>query len=192
MIRNLGLALSMVYLSFSPLAQAESVDLWRHLAKGHQIVLLRHAIAPGFSDPAHFQLDDCATQRNLSEAGRQQARNIGVVFRQHDLKIEKIYSSQWCRCRETAELLGLGPVDALPILNSFFEQRQREQEQTEALKSFILTTSQAGIILLVTHQVNIVALTGIVPASGEAVVVEVREANMHILCKLPFAERSNQ
>lgn len=82
-------------------------------------------------------------------------------------------SSQWRRCRETAELLGLGPVEDLPALNSFFEDRSREEAQTRALRSFLRQQPDAPRLVLVTHQVNITALTDVFPASGEIVVVDV-------------------
>ena len=153
-------------------------------------VLLRHALAPGFSDPPTFKLGDCATQRNLSDAGRQQARQIGAVFRQRGITIDNVYTSQWCRCRDTAELLGLGSVTPLPLLNSFFETREREKEQTEALAQFLKTTAISQVIVLVTHQVNITALTGVYPASGEAVVVEANTDNaLRVLGRLSFSQK---
>jgi phosphohistidine phosphatase SixA len=170
------------------LAAATSADLWTQLAAGGQAVLMRHAMAPGVGDPATFQLGDCSTQRNLSAAGRQQARRIGAAFRQHGVTVEKIYTSQWCRCQETAELLGLGDVEPLPLLNSFFQERQRGQEQTEALAQFLTTTRLSGVMILVTHQVNITALTGIYPASGEAVIVAGADAQpLRTLGKLAVA-----
>lgn len=170
------------------LLAAATADLWSQLAAGGQIVLMRHAMAPGVGDPPTFQLGDCSTQRNLSEDGRQQARRIGAAFRHHGVTVDRIYTSQWCRCRETAELLGLGDVEPLPLLNSFFQARQQGQEQTEALAQFIKTTRRSGIMILVTHQVNITALTGIYPASGEAVIVAGAEAQpLRLLGKLAVA-----
>jgi phosphohistidine phosphatase SixA len=144
---------------------------WAALRGGGHIVLMRHAIAPGGGDPPGFRLDDCATQRNLSEEGRAQAGKIGESFRSQEVPVERVLSSQWCRCRETARLLGLGPVEDYPVLNSFFSDRSTAEAQTEALRRFIARSAPADNIVLVTHQVNITELTGVFPSSGEMVVV---------------------
>ena len=144
---------------------------WAALAGGGHTALMRHATAPGFGDPAGFRLDDCSTQRNLSEAGREEARRLGYRFRSRGIAVTGVYSSAWCRCEETARLLDLGPVVPLAPLNSFFETRERAQAQTAALRAWLAAQPAADTLVLVTHQVNITALTGIVPASGEIVVV---------------------
>jgi phosphohistidine phosphatase SixA len=146
-------------------------DLWDSLAAGGNVVLMRHAIAPGGGDPPGFRLDDCSTQRNLSEEGREQARSTGEVFRSRGIPVDRVLTSQWCRCRETAELLDLAPVEEYPVLNSFFSDRSTATEQTAALRSFIAGVQLKENIVLVTHQVNITELTGVFPVSGEMVVV---------------------
>lgn len=143
---------------------------WAALRQGRHVALVRHATAPGTGDPPGFRLDDCATQRNLSPAGRAQAKAIGANLRWHDVRIDGVYSSQWCRCLETARLMGLGEVIALPVLNSFFAEPEREPQQMAELRVWLAEQPQAGALVLVTHQVVITALTGIVPASGEIVV----------------------
>ncbi len=183
------LFLALACLRGESFAKAATTDLWSRLAQGGVAVLIRHALAPGFSDPPTFKLGDCSTQRNLSDAGRKQARHIGAAFRQHGISVDKVYTSEWCRCRETAELMGVGPVTPLPMLNSFFEKREREKDQTEELTRFLQTIPISRVIVLVTHQVNITALTGVYPASGEAVVVELQNTNaLRILGKLPFSQ----
>ncbi|MFZ1415313.1 MAG: histidine phosphatase family protein [Defluviicoccus sp.] len=144
---------------------------WAALAGGGHAALMRHATAPGFGDPKGFRLDDCSTQRNLSEAGREEARMVGERFRSRGIAINGVYSSVWCRCLETARLLDLGPVVPLAPLNSFFEARERAEAQTAALRAWLAAQPAADTLVLVTHQVNITALTGIIPASGEIVVV---------------------
>jgi phosphohistidine phosphatase SixA len=158
----------------TPLVHGQNLgeeDLWRELQNGGYIVLMRHAIAPGGGDPPGFRLNDCSTQRNLSEEGREQARTIGAAFRVRGVPVERILTSQWCRCRDTAELLGLGPVEEYPVLNSFFSDRSTADEQTEALRRFVERSMPEQNIVLVSHQVNITGLTGVFPASGEMVVV---------------------
>ncbi len=146
---------------------------WEALRKGTAFVLMRHALAPGTGDPENFNLDDCSTQRNLSDVGRQQARETGEFFRANGIDKAEIWSSAWCRCRETAELLALGNVETLHSLNSFFGRRDRRLPQTRALKDWLQARAMETPLVLVTHQVNISALTGVYPRSGELIFVEV-------------------
>ena len=152
-------------------APEASAPLWADLREGGNVVLMRHAIAPGGGDPPGFRLEDCATQRNLSEQGRAQARAIGDALRLRRVPVQEILSSQWCRCKETAQLLALGPVREYPVLNSFFSDRSTAAVQTEALRRFVGGRVPEGNLVLVTHQVNITELTGVYPASGELVVL---------------------
>jgi phosphohistidine phosphatase SixA len=146
--------------------------LWAALADGGHVALMRHALAPGTGDPEGFRLNDCGTQRNLDQTGRDQARRTGKLFREHGVAVGQVLSSQWCRCLETAELLALGEVFPFPPLNSFFGERERGRDQTEAVRAFLASADAEGpSLVLVTHQVNITALTGIFPASGEIVVL---------------------
>ena len=146
-------------------------ELWAALEAGGHVVLMRHAIAPGGGDPPGFRLEDCSTQRNLSDEGRAQARSTGEAFRSRGAPVDRVLTSQWCRCRETAEMLQLAPVEEYPVLNSFFSDRSTADSQTEALRRFIGDLKLRGNVLLVTHQVNITALTGVFPASGEMVIL---------------------
>jgi len=139
--------------------------------KNGDVLLLRHALAPGFGDPEAFRLDDCSTQRNLSDEGRQQARAIGNWLKARGIDRAEVYSSQWCRCLETADLLGLGDVTHLPALNSFFQQREDRAPNLAALRRFLAAWEPLDMpLVLVTHQVTVTAITGIFPASGEGVV----------------------
>jgi broad specificity phosphatase PhoE len=149
---------------------ADEVALWGRLKSGGHVALLRHALAPGTGDPADFTIGDCSTQRNLSEEGRAQAARIGERFRANGIDRASVFSSQWCRCLDTSELLGLGPVTELPTLNSFFRRSERQEPQTTGLKAWLSQQDLSGVVVLVTHQVNITALTGVYPSSGELVV----------------------
>ncbi|MFP3921960.1 MAG: histidine phosphatase family protein [Dichotomicrobium sp.] len=151
-------------------------DLAARLAQPGHIAIMRHAIAPGTGDPADFELGDCTTQRNLSEAGRDQSRRTGDFLRRAGVKKARVFSSQWCRCLETARLLGLGPVEELPALNSFFGDRAKGPEQTRALREKIAEMDLSQPVVMVTHQVNITRLTGVYPGSGEVVILR-READ---------------
>lgn len=152
-------------------AAEEEEALWNALRSGTHIAIMRHATAPGTGDPADFRLGDCSTQRNLSEEGRAQATRIGARFRAKGIETARVFSSQWCRCLETARLLELGPVQELPLLNSFFADSEQRDPQTLALKEWLAGQNGPEPLVLVTHQVNITALTGVYPASGEMVVV---------------------
>ena len=144
------------------------------LNEGGYVVMLRHATAPGVGDPENFRLGDCATQRNLSEEGRAQARRLGERLRAQGIGSAEVYSSQWCRCLETAALLALGPVKELPALNSFFSRPAERSSNVDALRRFLADLPEDGPpVILVTHQVTISALTDRGAASGEAVVLEV-------------------
>jgi phosphohistidine phosphatase SixA len=139
--------------------------------KGDHVALMRHALAPGIGDPENFQLEDCSTQRNLSQEGRDQAVKIGARLKEAGIVNADVFTSQWCRCLETAELLEFGPPVPLPALNSFFREYEKKQEQTEALSSWLQNQPIEKPLILVTHQVNITAFSGIYPDSGEIVLM---------------------
>lgn len=165
-------ALALGLLCTAPaVSAAEDTALWNALRSGGHAALLRHAIAPGTGDPPEFTLRDCGTQRNLSDEGRDQATRIGARFRANGIQKSGVFSSQWCRCLETARLLGLGPVEELPALNSFFRDYERRDPQTQALKEWLVGKDLVEPLVLVTHQVNITALTNVYPASGELVII---------------------
>lgn len=137
------------------------------LTKPGRVLILRHAEAPGVGDPPGFRLEDCATQRNLDESGRRQAQALGARLANAGVTTAQVYSSQWCRCLETARLLKLGPVNRLPALNSFFERPQERDATIAALRAFLASLPLDGpLVVLVTHQVNINALTSSVTPTG--------------------------
>lgn len=156
-------------------AWSDDSQVWEALKTDGHIALLRHALAPGIGDPPAFQLDDCTTQRNLSDGGRAQAKQIGDRFRENGIAAAEVYSSQWCRCLDTAALLGLGTVKPLEAINSFFQDFERREGQTASLEKWIRSRTLKEPIVLITHQVNITALTGSFADSGELIVVRVPE-----------------
>lgn len=153
------------------LAAAQENPL-RILSQPGAVGLMRHARAPGTGDPPGMRLDECSTQRNLSDAGRAQARSLGARLRAAGLGKARVYASAWCRTRETAELLGLGPVETLPALNSFFAGQGDGTRQTAELRAFLEAGRGGPPRILVSHQVNITALTGVYPADAEMVVMQ--------------------
>ena len=148
--------------------------LWSLLAQPGHVALMRHADAPGTGDPASFRLEDCTTQRNLGERGRAQARRLGEEFRRRGVPVALVLTSQWCRARETAELMALGPVEDEPAaLNSFFGRPGEREAATAALRRRLSALpAGAPAVVMVTHQVNITALTDVLPAPGEIVVLK--------------------
>lgn len=163
---------------------------WRALREPGAIVLMRHATAPGVGDPPGMRLDDCASQRNLDERGRSEARRMGEAFRERRIEVGRVVSSRWCRARETARLAfgtGVGegaeeraagtgrgvPVQDEPAFDSFFGEPGLGHAQTLRARELLAQWKGPGALVVVTHQVNIRALTGITTASAEALVVRV-------------------
>jgi len=151
---------------------AESIAL-AELAKPGRVLMLRHANAPGTGDPPAFRVGDCATQRNLDAVGRAQATRLGGRLAKAGVRGAKVWSSQWCRCLETARLLKLGAPVELPALNSFFGRPQDREANLAALRTFLAGLPVDGPpVVLVTHQVTVSALTGQFVASGGGAIFE--------------------
>ena len=150
--------------------QASDKHAWAALREGRAVLLLRHATAPGTGDPANFQLNDCRTQRNLNQVGREQAQRWGQLLRSQWIE-PRLLSSRWCRAQDTAREMGIAAVEALPALDSFFQTPTTAREQTATLIEQINAQARGAPMVLVSHQVNITALTGIYPASGEGLIL---------------------
>jgi phosphohistidine phosphatase SixA len=180
------LAGSVILSAFNSLADTN--EIIGRLKSGGHILMVRHAVAPGSGDPANFKIGDCSTQRNLDETGRAQAKRIGNWLRANGVASARVYSSEWCRCLETARLLLLGSVDALPALNSFYERPQDRDPNISALKDFISRQPMDGeLIVLVTHYVTIAAMTGEGVSSGTGVIVELKkESSYAVVGRLSF------
>jgi phosphohistidine phosphatase SixA len=163
---------------------AQAAD-WSVASGPGLVLMMRHASAPGTGDPRDFRLNDCSTQRNLSDAGRRQAQAIGEGLRAAGVAPARVMTSQWCRTRETAALLGLGAPQDLPALNSFFEDRSTARAQTDDLRAWLAALLPDETVVLVTHQVNITALTGEFAASGSTVVLSRAGGGLRILAELP-------
>jgi broad specificity phosphatase PhoE len=167
---------------------ADEKALIEQMRSGEAVLMLRHALAPGIGDPEDFKIDDCTTQRNLNERGREQARAIGEWLRTRGIQNVKLYSSQWCRCLETARLMNLGTVTALPALNSFFESPEDRQPNLSAVRNFIRVNTKPGeLIIMVTHQVTISGITGKWTDSGHGKLVRPDQAgDIELLGELKF------
>jgi len=154
-------------------AQEETATLWAALRAGWHVALVRHgATAGGAGDPPGFRLDDCATQRNLNDKGRAEARRLGEQFRGEDVAVGKLMSSQWCRCQETAALMDLGLVELSATFNNAFTLRDRISELTAGARAIIEAWTEPGTLVVVTHGANILPLTGMTPEEGGMVIVK--------------------
>jgi len=153
------------------LAAAQATEAaWARLATGGYTVLMIHADAPGIGDPPFFDLEDCTTQRNLSDRGRQQARRQGVRFAARAVSINRVYSSRWCRTMETAENAFRVTAEPLEALDHV-EDEEALEAQSQAVIDVIKAFRGPGNQVMVTHPENVEALTGITPRPGEAVIV---------------------
>ena len=191
-IRSLICLLLLVTSSLNAWAQHQDAsELITSLESPHFILMMRHADAPGYSDPPGFNLNDCSSQRNLGTVGQKQARDIGIWLKTQGMTTSQIFSSPWCRCKETATLLNLGPVVIKESLGSFFENRSQQQAQTKQLEKTIreeLNKKGSRALIFVTHQVNIEAFTGEFVGSGQLVLVRVNaegQYQSHRLIKAP-------
>ena len=141
------------------------------LKEGGKLIFIRHAHAPGNGDPENFNLKDCSSQRNLNQKGINQSKKIGLFFTKNKIQIDKILSSEWCRCKDTAKYAfnNYGTFDAL---NSFYEARfaRNKAKQIKDLKKYISSWSSKKNLVLVTHFVVISETLGVGSASGEIIV----------------------
>ena len=150
----------------------DATNGWTALRAGGHVALMRHADAPGgVGDPPGFRVEDCATQRNLSEKGRADAAKIGARLQREGIAFEKILSSPWCRCIDTAKLLNLGTVGTEATFGNVVVLRDQRDALAAGARALIVKWNGPSNLLVVTHGANIAALTAISPASGEIVVV---------------------
>jgi len=187
---RLALVALAISLIAEPVAAADdSREAWAALVTGGHVALVRHGNAPpGYGgDPPGFKIDHCATQRNMDERGRAQARALGEAFRQHRVRVEKILSSPWCRCLETARLMALGPVEhAWAVAAS-----DRSPDRLVALKQIVSSWRGPSTLVLVTHALTVQALVGIMPGQAETVVVRPKpgkEPGLEIVGRIPVPD----
>lgn len=148
-------------------------DILAFLKENNKLIFIRHAYAPGGGDPDNFDINDCNTQRNLSDSGRQQAKNISNFFIENQINFKKVYSSEWCRCKETAKI-AFGDFETKNFLNSFFSQKfaKNRKKQMNDLNNFVDNYKDDGNLVFVTHYVVISEALNYAPSSGEIVVAD--------------------
>jgi len=156
-----------------PLKAYSNENIQNILNDGGKIIFIRHAYAPGGGDPINFDISDCSTQRNLNEEGIVQSINIGNFFLKNDIKIDKILSSEWCRCKETAKY-AFKKFETKSFLNSFFSQKfaNNKNQQIKELKEYVQNWDSKKNLVLVTHYVIILEVTNSTVSSGEMVVTD--------------------
>lgn len=171
-------------------AFADEQVLAGRLKQPGTVLMVRHALAPGFGDPDEFVIGQCATQRNLNDEGRRQAMAMGEWLRANAINKARMFSSQWCRCLETARLMDLGEVEQLPGLNSFHGRPRDREPNLARLKTFLSRQDPDGpLMIMSTHQVTIHALTNDLIASGHGAVFELgRDGEMKFLGKIGFGQ----
>ena len=167
--------LFIIFISLVPLVKADSnIDLITELKEGGKLVFIRHAYAPGSGDPDNFNLNDCNTQRVLNGQGKKQAKKIGNYFENNKILIDKVISSEWCRCKETA-LLAFKKFETKSFLNSFYSSKfiKNKDQQMKELKMYIKKWKSKKNLVLVTHFVVISEILDYNPSSGEIVISDI-------------------
>ena len=161
-----------IFISLNTSVKADSKkNIIENLKEGGKLIFIRHAYAPGGGDPDNFNINDCSTQRNLSKSGRHQSENIGKFFRENRIKIKYVFSSEWCRCKETA-YLAFKNFETKNFLNSFFSSKfaQNKNIQMRDFQKFLLDWDKKTNLIFVTHFVVISEILDYPPSSGEIVI----------------------
>ena len=155
----------------TPIKADLNKNLLNQLEDGGKLIFIRHAYAPGGGDPNNFNLDDCSTQRNLNNEGREQAKYIGEFFKKNKIEIDKVLSSEWCRCKETAKI-AFKNFSTNSFLNSFYSSKYRKnkEKQIEMLNDYVKKFKSKQNLIFVTHYVLISEVLNYAPSSGEIVV----------------------
>jgi phosphohistidine phosphatase SixA len=168
----MGRALAALCLAALSLAAQADEALWTLLRGGGQVLFIRHATTtPGVGDPAGFRLEDCKTQRNLSEDGRAEARRLGEALRARDVPIGEVLSSPWCRCHETARLAFGREAKSWRALSNLFGRREAADAQVREMRARIAGYRGKGNLVLVSHGSAALPLTGISPQQAEIIVL---------------------
>ena len=164
--------LLLIFITINSSVKADlNQNMLYELRQGGKLIFIRHAYAPGGGDPINFDINNCDTQRNLSDSGRNQANEIGFFFKNNNILIDKVYSSEWCRCKETAKI-AFNKFETKNFLNSFFSSKfaHNKDTQMKKLKNFINNWDGKNNIIFVTHYVVISEILNYAPSSGEIII----------------------
>jgi phosphohistidine phosphatase SixA len=163
-----------IFITLTSAVKAESNEkLINELKQGNKLIFIRHAYAPGGGDPENFKINDCSTQRNLNEDGKKQAKNIGDFFIKNRIPFDKVYSSEWCRCKDTA-LIAFKNFETKDFLNSFYSKQfsKSKNEQMKNLFKFVKKSSNSKNIIFITHYVLISEALNYTSSSGEIIIAD--------------------
>ncbi len=160
-------------ITFIALTVSVKADLKKNLEEGGKLIFIRHAYAPGNGDPQNFNLNDCLTQRNLSDSGRKQAKIIGNIFSKTNVSLGGIFSSEWCRCKETARI-AFSKFETKKFLNSFYSAQfaNNRKKQVQEFENFLKKWNKKDNLIFVTHYVVISEILNYAPSSGEIVIAD--------------------
>ena len=160
-------------ITFIALTVSVKADLKKNLEEGGKLIFIRHAYAPGNGDPQNFNLNDCLTQRNLSDSGRKQAKIIGNIFSKTNVSLGGIFSSEWCRCKETARI-AFSKFETKKFLNSFYSAQfaKNRKKQVQEFENFLKKWNKKDNLIFVTHYVVIDEILNYAPSSGEIVIAD--------------------
>ena len=160
-------------ITFIALTVSVKADLKKNLEEGGKLIFIRHAYAPGNGDPQNFNLNDCLTQRNLSDRGRKQAKIIGNIFSKTNISLSGIFSSEWCRCKETASI-AFSKFETKKFLNSFYSAQfaKNRKKQVQEFENFLKKWNKKDNLIFVTHYVVISEILNYSPSSGEIVIAD--------------------
>ena len=160
-------------ITFIALTVSVKADLKKNLEDGGKLIFIRHAYAPGNGDPQNFNLNDCLTQRNLSDSGRKQAKIIGNIFSKTNVSLGGIFSSEWCRCKETARI-AFSKFETKKFLNSFYSVQfaNNRKKQVQEFENFLKKWNKKDNLVFVTHYVVISEILNYAPSSGEIVIAD--------------------
>ena len=166
--------LSIIFISLTiPIKADSNKNFINQLVDGEKLIFIRHAYAPGSGDPNNFNLNDCSTQRNLSNSGREQSKTIGNFFSKYNINIKNVYSSEWCRCKETASI-AFKNFKTKKFLNSFYSSQfaKNRKKQVKEFQEFINNWDKKENLIFVTHYVFISEILNYAPSSGEIVITD--------------------
>ena len=158
----------------TPIKASLNENIINQLKEGGKLIFIRHAYAPGSGDPNNFDLKDCSTQRNLNKEGRLQSKKIGYYFKKNKIPIQKVISSEWCRCKETASI-AFSNFKTEIFLNSFYsiKYQKNKDPQIDQLKLYVKNWDKKKNLILVTHYVVISEILNYAPSSGEIVISDI-------------------
>lgn len=172
-------------LAASGAARADEA-LWALLGQGGQVVLIRHAVTtPGTGDPPGMKLEDCASQRNLSDEGRREAARLGEALKQRKVPVAQVLASPWCRCLETARIAFGRAPEVNAALGNLFGRPERTEAQVAQLKKLVAKAPRGGNLFLVTHGSTTYALTGVSPGTAEMVILTPQPGGFKVAGRLP-------